>query len=533
MLILLAGLIPAQAQAQRLYRFEAGGAAAYQTFDKTTELAGSVGGTGRFGYWIWRKLSVEAEASFAVPKSQNGRQVTVLNLAGAGLFNLPIGFYNSAYLKAGFGTVGYGSCPKNIAPNTICGSSTALVTAVGGRFALSPTMMLRSEILMSSSSSPSFSNFSVSAGLSWMLGSRPLNDSDKDGVYDRYDRCPATPLGAIADSHGCPTDTDKDGVLDGLDRCPNSPSGTTVDLAGCPKDTDRDGVLDGLDRCEATPAGAAVDVHGCPSDSDGDGVLDGLDRCARTPAGATVDRLGCPGDQDNDRVFDGIDQCPNTPPGTVVNSFGCAIVEDRDRDGVADVNDRCPDTPPGTAVNSFGCPLALDSDKDGVPDAVDLCPGTPSGTQVDPYGCPATAPTARVDSTHRVRRDTTPTPRPPAVPTALGRWTVPGNAFALRSATIRQVVIPQLDSIARYMVANPPLKVEIGGNAQDRLPPSENLKLSTDRAQAIRLYLLTKGVRGTQLEIKGYGATDLITPDSTDLARVRNRRTEIRPISPP
>jgi OOP family OmpA-OmpF porin len=75
--------------------------------------------------------------------------------------------------------------------------------------------------------------------------------------------------------------------------------------------------------------------------------------------------------------------------------------------------------------------------------------------------------------------------------------------------------------------------VEIGGNAHDRLPPAENLKLSTDRAHAIRLYLLEKGVFGTQLTIKGYGATNLITPDSSDVARVLNRRVEIRMIGSP
>ena len=39
----------------------------WRRFANRRELAGSVGGTGRFGYWIWRKFSVEAEASFAVP----------------------------------------------------------------------------------------------------------------------------------------------------------------------------------------------------------------------------------------------------------------------------------------------------------------------------------------------------------------------------------------------------------------------------------------------------------------------------------
>jgi outer membrane protein OmpA-like peptidoglycan-associated protein len=289
-------------------------------------------------------------------------------------------------------------------------------------------------------------------------------------------------------------------VFDGIDRCPQSPAGAQVDAVGCPQDADRDGVLDGIDRCPDTPPGAAVDRNGCPSDTDKDGVLDGLDRCSSTPTGATVDRLGCPGDLDNDRVLDGID--------------------------------RCPDTPPGTIVNSFGCPPTIDVDRDGVPDAADLCPNTPPATKVDQWGCPVVAP----DTTRRTPRDTTPTapaaPAAPAAPGSSGPWTVPGTAFDIRSSKLNPTAFPQLDSIAAALVASPELKVEIGGNAQDRVPPAENQKLSTDRAQAIRLYLISKGVRDVQLSIQGHGANNLVTQDTTDEARTRNRRTEITPVTP-
>jgi outer membrane protein OmpA-like peptidoglycan-associated protein len=435
-----------------------------------------------------------------------------------------------AYIRAGLGRIGYGDCPDSIAPSTICGSATAILGGVGGRLALSPTVMLRAEVLLSRSSSPSFSNIAISAGFSWMLASQRLADTDEDLVFDRYDRCPATPLGAIVNRNGCPSDTDGDTVLDGIDRCPNSPQGSRVDAAGCPRDGDRDGVLDGVDRCEETPSGALVDATGCPADADGDRVLDGLDRCPNTPAGATVDRLGCPGDQDNDRVFDGIDRCPNTPAGTTVNAFGCVPVIDSDRDGIADSDDRCPNTPAGTRVNANGCPLPPDADGDGTPDTGDLCPNTPAGTRVDGYGCPLVqqpaGPPAQPPAQAPPAADTAPPP-------VRGRWTVPGNAFALRSAVLRPVVHPLLDSIADALRADPTLRVEIGGNAHDRLPPAENLKLSTDRAHAIRLYLLERGVFGTQLTIKGYGATNLITPDSSDVARVLNRRVEIRLIGSP
>jgi len=61
----------------------------------------------------------------------------------------------------------------------------------------------------------------------------PATDYDRDGVYDRLDRCDNTPKGAIVNEWGCPLDTDGDGVYDGLDQCPNTPPGEKVDRNGC------------------------------------------------------------------------------------------------------------------------------------------------------------------------------------------------------------------------------------------------------------------------------------------------------------
>ncbi len=168
------------------------------------------------------------------------------------------------------------------------------------------------------------SNLEATVGVLWSLGrGGPSLDSDRDGVPDRKDACPETPLGAIVDARGCSTDADGDGIFDGIDKCPDTPKGWPVDGAGCPKDSDRDGVPDGADSCPDTPQGARVDAKGCPADADGDGVFDGLDKCPDTPRGATVDASGCPKDSDGDGVFDGLDKCPDTPRGTSVDAVGC------------------------------------------------------------------------------------------------------------------------------------------------------------------------------------------------------------------
>jgi OOP family OmpA-OmpF porin len=170
-------------------------------------------------------------------------------------------------------------------------------------------------------------NFEGGFGALWAFGGGPGPDADNDGVPDRKDKCPNTPVGAKVDAKGCPIDTDGDGVFDGLDKCPDTPKGWPVDERGCPKDSDGDGVADGQDACPDTPKGAKVDARGCTIDSDGDGVYDGLDRCPDTPRGAKVDAYGCPIDSDHDGVPDGLDQCPDTRHGAKVDAKGCEIVE--------------------------------------------------------------------------------------------------------------------------------------------------------------------------------------------------------------
>ena len=162
-------------------------------------------------------------------------------------------------------------------------------------------------------------------GVTFNFGGGPPADSDNDGVPDRKDKCPDTPLGARVDENGCPIDSDADAVPDGIDQCPNTPAGCRVDARGCPIDSDGDGVCDGIDACEGTPRGAKVDARGCPTDSDNDGVPDGIDQCPDTPAGVAVDARGCPADSDNDGVPDDKDQCPNTPAGLRVDANGCPI----------------------------------------------------------------------------------------------------------------------------------------------------------------------------------------------------------------
>ena len=240
-------------------------------------------------------------------------------------------------------------------------------------------------------------------------------------------------------------------------------------------DSDCDGVSDKLDKCPNTPKGAIVDETGCPKDADGDGVPDGIDKCPNTPKGATVDASGCPADADGDGVYDGIDQCPNTPA--------------------------------GVRVDARGCPE--DSDGDGVNDDIDKCPDTPKGTRVDDKGCPV------VSEVERAIIDT-------------GIFSTTEIVFESAKADIKPESENILAQIGDVLAKHPELTVEIGGHTDSQRSEAYNQKLSEQRAQAVRDYLMSKHpeIKGDQLTTKGYGESKPVASNDTPEGRAKNRRVE-------
>ena len=75
---------------------------------------------------------------------------------------------------------------------------------------------------------------------------------------------------------------------------------------------------------------------------------------------------------------------------------------------------------------------------------------------------------------------------------------------------------------------NPGLEVEIAGHTDDVGPSDYNQRLSEARAKAVYDYLVSKGISPSRLTYKGYGETQPLVRDTTEWARARNRRTELR-----
>jgi len=247
------------------------------------------------------------------------------------------------------------------------------------------------------------------------------------------------------------------------------------------RDSDRDGVPNKEDRCPGTVRGEAVDPTGCPlaKDSDGDGVLDGGDKCPGTPSGQRVDLTGCNADLDGDGVPNALDRCPATRPGSEVDQFGCPA--------------------PGAPS---------DTDGDGIPDERDRCPGTPRGAQTDALGCtrPATAP-----------------PRP-------ARLVLREVTFAPGSATLTPRARSSLRSTASALLAAPAVRFEVAGYTDDTGSRTVNERLSLERAQSVREFLVAAGVPADRLTAQGYGPADPAASNATAEGRALNRRVELRRI---
>ena len=241
---------------------------------------------------------------------------------------------------------------------------------------------------------------------------------------------------------------------------------------------------------------AAVPPDG---DADGDGVKDSMDKCPNTPPGATVNAIGCFADTDGDGVYDYLDKCANTPNSAKVDMSGCPL--DTDGDGVADYMDRCPDTAEGAEIDEQGCeivvePMVMDSDGDGIEDAYDNCKGTPKGAMVNKSGC----------------------------------WEPENLQFNSGRSTIKAGSESGLDKVVEILKANPDLKLEIQGYTDSIGSLAINNRISAQRAQAVKDYLVGKGIAADRLTTKGLGPQNPIADNATREGRAENRRVELKPV---
>lgn len=214
-------------------------------------------------------------------------------------------------------------------------------------------------------------------------------------------------------------------------------------------------------------------------------------------------------DLDHDGVFDRIDRCDNTPAGAIVDKWGCPL--DSDRDGVYDGLDKCPHTPPGERVNSRGCSTAQLSGSSKSEGEVRTIP-SPSAPP------PATAP--RVTETERQLVEG-------------GRVRLENVYFETNSANLLPESEATLNEVGAVLEKFVDLKVEVQGHTDTRGSNVYNRRLSQERAESVRNYLLKHfRLHVENVTAKGYGETQPETREKNDEERLRNRRVVIKALNP-
>lgn len=145
-------------------------------------------------------------------------------------------------------------------------------------------------------------------------------------------------------------------------------------------------------------------------------------------------------------------------------------------------------------------PQPTDSDGDGVPDDRDRCPGTPAEAKVNRFGCPVEKEQSIV---------------------------LKGVHFEFDSAALTAEAEDRLDSVINALKSAEEIEVKIAGHTDSIGSAAYNLKLSKERAESVKEYLVNHGIDPDRLTTVGYGETRPIAPNTTEEGRAKNRRVEL------
>jgi outer membrane protein OmpA-like peptidoglycan-associated protein len=104
---------------------------------------------------------------------------------------------------------------------------------------------------------------------------------------------------------------------------------------------------------------------------------------------------------------------------------------------------------------------------------------------------------------------------------------LPGVTFKSDSAELREEAKPILDAIADRLVKEN-RRVEIAGHTSSTGSAEHNMTLSQGRADAVRDFLISRGVPESNLIAKGYGMNQPVATNDTQEGRNANKRVEIR-----
>jgi outer membrane protein OmpA-like peptidoglycan-associated protein len=157
-------------------------------------------------------------------------------------------------------------------------------------------------------------------------------------------------------------------------------------------------------------------------------------------------------------------------------------------------------------------PLKTDTDDDGFADGIEVLNKT---NPLDPKDPPKEVPKPIE------------TPKAEALNAEIGKAIVlDGVVFGVGKATISTSSDSILARALKTFLENPTIEVEIRGYTDNTGDAKKNVKLSQNRADAVKSWLVKRGVPASRINSKGYGSADPVAPNSTLEGRTQNRRIE-------
>jgi len=100
--------------------------------------------------------------------------------------------------------------------------------------------------------------------------------------------------------------------------------------------------------------------------------------------------------------------------------------------------------------------------------------------------------------------------------------------FDFDRADLKNESKPDLNRGIRFLQENPTIRVEIAGHTDSLGTDAYNNRLSQQRAESVRSYLIQGGIDAARVIARGYGEAQPIADNGTDDGRARNRRVEMR-----
>lgn len=107
-------------------------------------------------------------------------------------------------------------------------------------------------------------------------------------------------------------------------------------------------------------------------------------------------------------------------------------------------------------------------------------------------------------------------------------YTLKNVFFDTGLATLKPESYQALNELVDILKLKPAMIIEIEGHTDNTGTKEINQKLSQNRAESVRNYLIKKGIAASRVTAAGYGDTIPVADNSTDEGKAKNRRTEVK-----